>query len=62
MNQRNMIVLPSRLNPHDIVSGSALGDFKSDRPGSRFSVYAFACVVRETETAGPTTIGQGRCK
>jgi hypothetical protein len=57
-----MIILRSRLNPHGVVSGSPSGDFASDRPGLRFSVYAFARSVRATEAADPLTFGQGRCK
>jgi hypothetical protein len=60
MNHRKMIILLSQLNPHDVTSGSPLGDFTSDRPGLRFSVYAFA--VRVTEAADPMSFGQGRCK
>ncbi len=48
MNQRETIVLPSRLNPCDVVSNSALGD------------YSFAYALCGTESAGPTTFGQGR--
>jgi hypothetical protein len=62
MNQPKMIILPSRLNPHDIVSGSPLGDFASDRPGLRSSVHALACSVRGMESADATTFGQGRCR
>jgi hypothetical protein len=62
MNQRTMIVSSPRLNPYDGVSGSALGDVTSDRPGSRFSDYPFACPARGTEAADPTAFGQGRCK
>lgn len=60
MNQRKTIVMPSRLNPHDFVSGSALGDFTSDRPGVRTSVYPFA--VRGVEAADPRALGKGQCK
>ncbi len=61
MNQRKTIVLCSRLNPHDVVSGPPLGGFASDCPDQRFSVYAFA--VRGPETADQTAFGpEGRCK
>ena len=62
MNQRRTNVLSSWLNLYDGVSGSALGDSASHHPGSRFSVYLFACAVCGTETADPTTFGQGWCK
>jgi hypothetical protein len=62
MNQRTTIVSPPRLNPCEGVSGSALGDVASDRPGSRFSDYPFVCPARGTEAANPTAFGQGRCK
>ena len=60
MNQHITIVLPSRLYPHDVVSGPPLGDVAADCPGPRFSVYAFA--VRMTEAADPTVYRQGEGK
>jgi ABC-type Na+ efflux pump permease subunit len=62
MNQRKTNVLPSQLNPYDVISDSPLGDFASNRPGPRFSVHAFACAVCGTEAADPTAFGQGRCR
>jgi hypothetical protein len=62
MNQRKTDVLSSWLSLYDVVSGSALGDFASDRSGSRTSVYPFACAVRGMEAAGPTALGRGRCR
>jgi hypothetical protein len=50
MNRRETIVMPSRLNPCDVVSGSSLGD------------YSFAYALCGTESADPTTFGQGRCR
>jgi hypothetical protein len=60
MNQLSTIVLPPRLNPFGVVSGSPPGDFASDRPGSRFSVYALAMCGSVADD--PTTFGQGRCR
>jgi hypothetical protein len=62
MNQRKTDVLSSWLNPYDVLSGSALGDFAADRSGSRSSVYPFSCAVRGVEAAEPRAFGQGRCK
>jgi hypothetical protein len=62
MNQRKADVLSSCLYLYDVVSGSALGDFASDHPGSCFSVYPFACAVRGAEAAAPRPFGRGRCK
>jgi hypothetical protein len=62
MNQRKTNVLSSWQNLHDALSSSALGDFASDRPGSRSSVYLFACAVRGAETAETRAFGQGGCR
>ena len=62
MNQRKADVLSFWLNLYDVVSGSALGDFASDRPVSRSFVYPFAWAVRGTEAADPRAFGQGRCR
>ena len=62
MSQRKADVLSSWLYLHDVVSGSALGNFASNRPGSRASVYPFACAVRRAEAADPRPFGQGRYK
>ena len=59
MIQRTTIVLPSRLNPYDGVSGSPPGYSASDPPDLRFSVYSFA--MRGAEVAGPTAFRQGLC-
>ena len=62
MNQRKLDVPSYWLNLYDVLSGSELGHFASDRSGARSSVYPIACAVCETETAGPRALGLGRCK
>jgi hypothetical protein len=62
MNQRKINVLSSWLNLYDVVSGSALGGFASDRSGSRSSVYPFSCAAHGAEAADLRALGQGRCR
>jgi hypothetical protein len=62
MNQRKTDVPSYWLNLYDVLSGSELGHFASDRSGSRSSVYPFSCAAHGTEAAGPRALGLGRCK
>jgi len=62
MNQRKIDVLSFWINLYDVLSGSALGGFASDRSGSRSCVYPFSCAAHGTEAADPKALGQGRSR
>ena len=62
MNQPKMTILPSRLNPHGVVSYSPLGDFACERPRLRSSVHGLACAAHGMEVAGRTAFGRGWCR
>ncbi len=62
MNQRKTDDLSFWINLYDVVSGSALGGFASDRSGSRYSVYPCSCVEHGTQAADLRALVQGRCK
>jgi hypothetical protein len=62
MNQRKTDILSFWIKLYDVLSGSALGGFASDRSGSRSCVYPFSCSAHGTEAADLRALGQGRCK
>jgi hypothetical protein len=60
MTQRKTDVLSFWIILYDVLSGSALDAFASDRSGSRSCVYPCSRAAHGTEGADLRALGQGR--